>query len=145
MEIGNAGWWTSAPMNAESECGEMDVLAVIDGFRENADSWRYLLLSLGTRRLAPSDLAIGDGALGFWAAFTKEFELMMSAKGKWRRISEPNRLPEGFERYCSGTGSIRSKPPPDRVRHQHLYISPLGAKGIIPASCAVVCLSTAVG
>ena len=61
-------------MNAESECGEMDVLAVIDGFRENADSWRYLLLSLGTRRLAPSDLAIGDGALGFWAAFTKEFE-----------------------------------------------------------------------
>jgi len=41
----------------------------MDGFRENADSWRDLLRSLSKRGLhiAP-DLAIGDGALGFWTA-----------------------------------------------------------------------------
>jgi len=40
-----------------------------DGFRESAQSWRGLLLKLKQRGLrhAP-ELAIGDGALGFWKA-----------------------------------------------------------------------------
>ena len=51
------------------EYGDKDVLAIMDGFRENADSWRELLRSLKKRGLtiAP-DLATGDGALGFWTA-----------------------------------------------------------------------------
>jgi len=51
------------------EYGDKDVLGVMDGFRENADSWRDLLRSLKKRGLtiAP-DLACGDGAMGFWAA-----------------------------------------------------------------------------
>lgn len=49
--------------------GDKDVLGIMDGFRENADSWRDLLRSLNKRGLhiAP-DLATGDGALGFWTA-----------------------------------------------------------------------------
>lgn len=50
------------------EYGEKDILAIMDGFRENADSWRDLLAGLKARGLAPPELAIGDGALGFWAA-----------------------------------------------------------------------------
>jgi len=52
-----------------NEYGDKDVLAIMDGFRENADSWRELLRSLKKRGLtiAP-DLATGDGALGFWTA-----------------------------------------------------------------------------
>ncbi len=51
------------------EYGDKDILGIMDGFRENADSWRELLRSLKKRGLtiAP-DLAIGDGALGFWTA-----------------------------------------------------------------------------
>ncbi|MCP4824623.1 MAG: IS256 family transposase [Shimia sp.] len=51
------------------EYGDKDVLAIMDGFRENADSWRELLRGLKKRGLtiAP-DLATGDGALGFWTA-----------------------------------------------------------------------------
>ncbi len=51
------------------EYGDKDVLGIMDGFRENADSWRDLLRSLNKRGLhiAP-DLATGDGALGFWTA-----------------------------------------------------------------------------
>lgn len=49
--------------------GEKDVLAIMDGFRENADSWRDLLRGLKKRGLTQApELAIGDGALGFWTA-----------------------------------------------------------------------------
>ena len=54
------------------EYGEKDVLAIMDGFRENADSWRDLLKGLKKRGLAvPPELAIWrrcarvlDGAAG---------------------------------------------------------------------------------
>ena len=51
------------------EWGNKDVLGLIDGFRESTQSWRELLLDLKRRRLevAPK-LAVGDGAMGFWAA-----------------------------------------------------------------------------
>ncbi|MFT6223449.1 MAG: transposase-like protein [Paracoccaceae bacterium] len=46
----------------------------MDGFRENADSWRDLLNGLRRRGLAvPPELAIGDGALGFWTALRDVF------------------------------------------------------------------------
>ena len=56
------------------EYGEKDVLAIMDGFRENADSWRDLLKGLKKRGLTvPPELATGDGALGFWAALRDVF------------------------------------------------------------------------
>ena len=56
------------------EYGDKHVLGIMDGFRENADSWRDLLKGLKKRGLAvPPELAIGDGALGFWAALRDVF------------------------------------------------------------------------
>lgn len=54
--------------------GEKELIAVMDGYRESEQSWKELLLSLKQRSLtlAPK-LAIGDGALGFWAALRKVF------------------------------------------------------------------------
>ncbi len=51
------------------EFGRKEPLAIVDGYRESAQSWREVLLDLKRRGLtiAP-DLAIGDGALGFWTA-----------------------------------------------------------------------------
>ena len=56
------------------EYGEKDVLAIMDGFRGNADSWRDLLKGLKKRGLTvPPELATGDGALGFWTALRDVF------------------------------------------------------------------------
>ena len=45
-----------------------------DGFRESTQSWRELLLDLQRRGLTHDPkLAIGDGALGFWAALREVF------------------------------------------------------------------------
>ena len=55
------------------EYGHKELLAMIDGFRESAESWRELLLDLRRRGLKQDPkLAIGDGALGFWTAL-REF------------------------------------------------------------------------
>ena len=54
--------------------GTKEVVAIHDGFRESKLSWMELLNDLKQRGLtmAPS-LAIGDGALGFWAALEEIF------------------------------------------------------------------------
>ena len=54
--------------------GRKELIAVTDGYRESEQSWRELLLDLRARglELGP-ELAIGDGALGFWAALRKVY------------------------------------------------------------------------
>ena len=48
--------------------GTKEVMAIEDGYRESTESWVTVLRDLKARgRRAPA-LAIGDGALGFWAA-----------------------------------------------------------------------------
>jgi putative transposase len=44
------------------------LIAVEDGFRESKESWATLLRDLERRGMRAPELAIGDGALGFWAA-----------------------------------------------------------------------------
>ncbi len=51
-----------------SESGEKELLAVHPGYRESKDSWLTVLHSLIDRGMTAPMLAIGDGALGFWAA-----------------------------------------------------------------------------
>lgn len=54
--------------------GEKEVLAIHDGERESALSWREVLLDLKRRGLTEApELAIGDGALGFWNALEEVF------------------------------------------------------------------------
>ena len=54
--------------------GTKELIAVVDGVRESELSWKEVLLSLKCRGLehAP-ELAIGDGALGFWKALREVF------------------------------------------------------------------------
>ena len=54
--------------------GNKELIAVSDGYRESKLSWREILLDLKRRGLKISPkLAIGDGALGFWAAIDEVF------------------------------------------------------------------------
>jgi putative transposase len=49
--------------------GKKELVGLIDGVRESAQSWRELLLDLKRRGLAIApELAVADGALGFWQA-----------------------------------------------------------------------------
>jgi len=48
--------------------GTKEVVALEDGYRESAESWRTVLRDLKRRGLPAPVLAVGDGALGFWAA-----------------------------------------------------------------------------
>ncbi len=61
---------------AAKEDGTKVLLAVEDGFRESKESWRSIIRDLKRRGLvfAPK-LAMGDGALGFWAAAEEEYPL----------------------------------------------------------------------
>lgn len=51
-----------------SEDGEKELLAVEDGWRESKESWASIMRGLVNRGLTAPMMAIGDGALGFWAA-----------------------------------------------------------------------------
>ncbi len=54
--------------------GQKELLAVEAGHRESEESWKDVLRDLKRRGLAIAPkLAVGDGALGFWAALRKEW------------------------------------------------------------------------
>jgi putative transposase len=56
------------------EWGRKEIIGLADGYRESTQSWRELLLDLQRRGLTHApDLAIGDGALGFWNALREVF------------------------------------------------------------------------
>ena len=56
------------------ENGQKELIAIHDGQRESKLSWKEVLQNLKSRGLQiHPQLAIGDGALGFWSALEEEF------------------------------------------------------------------------
>lgn len=56
------------------DAGNKDIVGLSDGYRESAQNWRELLLDLKRRGVAvPPELAVGDGALGFWKALREVY------------------------------------------------------------------------
>jgi len=53
--------------------GTKEVIALEDGYRESEESWASLLRDLKRLGMPAPMLAIGDGALGFWAAVRKVY------------------------------------------------------------------------
>ena len=53
--------------------GTKELVAVTDGHREDTESWLDLLRDLRDRGMTAPELAVGDGALGFWAALAQVF------------------------------------------------------------------------
>ena len=60
-------------MGATAE-GKKQLVAIGEGMRESETAWREVLVSLKKRglKIGPK-LAVGDGALGFWTALSKEY------------------------------------------------------------------------
>lgn len=53
--------------------GQKRFLAIEDGVRESTQSWREVLLGLKSRGMNTPKLAVGDGAMGFWAALEEVY------------------------------------------------------------------------
>ena len=53
--------------------GKKRLLAIEDGVCESKQSWREVLLNLKGRGINAPKLAIGDGAMGFWAALDEVY------------------------------------------------------------------------
>jgi len=73
------GIYVQARLEDEAQCllviigatpeGKKELVGLADGLRESAHSWRDLLLDLKRRGMSSGpQLAVGDGALGFWKA-----------------------------------------------------------------------------
>ena len=78
------GVYLQARMEPDKQCilvligatpeGKKELIGFQTGYRESTQSWRELLADLKSRGLSvPPELAIGDGALGFWKALEEEF------------------------------------------------------------------------
>jgi len=77
--------------------GKKELLAMLDGYRESAESWKELLLVLKQRGLKiDPKLAVGDGALGFWKALPQVFG-STRAQRCWvhKTANVLNQLPKG--------------------------------------------------
>jgi transposase-like protein len=53
--------------------GRKELIALTDGYRESSESWADLLRDCKRRGMRAPVLAVGDGALGFWAALREVF------------------------------------------------------------------------
>ncbi len=92
------GVYLQARMEPEAECilviigatpeGKKEPLGFHVGARENTQSWRELLVDLKTRGLTiPPELAVGDGALGFWKAMDEIFPATRHQRCWFHKIS----------------------------------------------------------
>ena len=78
------GVYLQARMEPQAECmlvilgatpeGKKELVGFQVGLRESAQSWRELLVDIKARGLAvPPEIAVGDGAMGFWKALDEVF------------------------------------------------------------------------
>jgi len=82
-----------------NESGQKKFLAIEDGVRESTQSWREVLLELKRRGLEiPPRLAVGDGALGFWAALEELYpETRHQRCWKHKTMNVLNYLPRALQ------------------------------------------------
>ena len=79
--------------------GKKELIAVADGYRESEQSWKELLLEVKARGLeVDPSLAVGDGALGFWAAIPKVFPSTAGQRCWTHKTANVlNKLPKGVQ------------------------------------------------
>jgi putative transposase len=82
-----------------TETGKKELLAITDGYRESAQSWRELLLDVKERGLSQApETATGDGALGFWAALREIFPTTQEQRCWVHKTANVlNKLPKSIE------------------------------------------------
>ena len=87
-----------------NERGEKHFLAIEDGMRESTQSWREVLLKLKSRGMNGPELAIGDGAMGFWAALEEVYpETRQQRCWMHKTMNVLNCLPKSAQAKAKGS------------------------------------------
>jgi len=108
------GIYVQARLEDEAQCllviigatpeGKKELVGLADGLRESAHSWRDLLLDLKRRGLSSGpQLAVGDGALGFWKALDEGWPTTR-AQRCWvhKTANVLNKLPNSLHTKAKG-------------------------------------------
>jgi hypothetical protein len=112
-----------------NERGEKRFLAIEDGVRESTQSWREVLLKLKSRGMNIPELAIGDGAMGFWAALEEIYPETRQQRCWMHIVGRDPRLPEGwnvpsrvnpYEPGSLGSGAAEQSAVSKQTRHVSL-------------------------
>ncbi len=78
--------------------GAKELIALDDGHRESTESWADLLRSCKRRGMRAPVLAVGDGALGFWAALRDVFPQTREQRCWFHKIANVlNTLPKSAQ------------------------------------------------
>ena len=97
-----------------------------DGYRESKQSWRELLVDLQSRGFRPPAPAVGDGALGLWAAPAEVYPTTRTQRCRVHKMANIlNKLPKGVQaRAKQGLQAIRmaeSRAAATRALNQHSF------------------------
>ena len=125
-------WWVDGihtglrSENSDGQCllviigvrpdGRKERVAIGDGYRDAKASWQELLLDLKARGLQAGPLlAVGDGAMGFWAALEEVFPATRGQRCWFHKMGNVlNALPKshrvGRRRTCRRSGWQRRAP-----------------------------------
>ena len=104
------GIYFGARMEEEKQCilvvigatdtGQKELIAITDGYRESERSWLEVLLDLKRRGLEMGpELAVGDGALGFWKALRQVYGIAREQRCWVHKTGNVlNKLPKGLQK-----------------------------------------------
>ena len=85
------------------EDGVKELLAMEAGYRESTESWAEVLRNLRDRGLSPPLLAVGDGALGLWAALGQVFPVTEHQRcWNHRVLNVQSKLPKRLQAEARG-------------------------------------------
>jgi transposase-like protein len=85
------------------DTGKKEVVAIEDGYRESKQSWKEVLLDLKKRGLTTApELAIGDGALGFWSALDEVYGTTRKQRCWVHKMANVlNKLPRSLQKKAN--------------------------------------------
>jgi putative transposase len=102
------------------EDGTKELVAVWDGIRESKASWLEVLRELKARGLVEAPkLAVGDGALGFWAALEEEYSEVREQRCWVHKTANVlDKMPQSVQPYAK------------KLIHE-MYLSPTKEKALV--------------
>ena len=123
------------------EDGTKDLLAMELGYRESTESWANVLRELRDRGLLAPPLAVGDGALGLWAALREVFPPTAHQRCWNHRVLNvqdklPKRLQADARQRLRAMLEAATQADCERLRDQ--YVAELRARGQGPAADTVL-------
>ena len=119
------------------EDGEKELVAMEPGYRESTESWGGVLRDLRSRGLQAPLLAMGDGALGLWAALDEVFPTTEHQRcWNHRTLNVADKLPKRLQPQArQRLGAMaKAETQAECERLRDAYVADLRAQGQEPAA-----------